>query len=64
VIEVYVALITGTVTIVASIIGFLKFYTDRIIREFKPNGGSSMRDQMNHLEKRVDSIYEILAKGK
>jgi hypothetical protein len=28
----------------------------------KPNSGSSMKDQVTRLEKRVDDIYTILAK--
>ena len=31
------------------------------LQELKPNGGSSMKDQVNRLEHRVDEIYKILA---
>lgn len=34
------------------------------LRELKPNGGGSLKDQVNRLEQRVDDIYKIIAKGK
>jgi hypothetical protein len=50
--------------------GFVKFIKEEInevAKEFKPNGGSSLKDQVNRLEKqhyslnqKVDEIYDIL----
>lgn len=31
------------------------------LKELKPNGGSSIKDQVNRLEKRVDDIYKMIA---
>lgn len=31
------------------------------LSELKPNGGSSMKDSVDRLEKRIDEIYKILA---
>jgi hypothetical protein len=28
--------------------------------EFRPNGGNSLRDQVNRLEEKVDKLYQIL----
>ena len=33
------------------------------LKELKPNGGGSIKDQVNRLEQRVDDIYKIIAKG-
>ena len=33
---------------------------ESIMKEFKPNGGSSMKDQINRLDKRIDDIYKAL----
>lgn len=41
---------------------FLTF--SEYLRELKPNGGGSLKDQVNRLEQRVDDIYKIIAKGK
>ena len=46
--------------IFTGLIGFLKYIFDKIIKEFKPNGGTSLKDQVNKLENRVDAIYDIL----
>ena len=31
------------------------------LSELKPNSGSSMKDTVNRLEKRIDEIYKLLA---
>lgn len=40
--------------------GMMK-YLIKTLSELKPNGGNSIKDQINRLEKRVDDIYTILA---
>jgi hypothetical protein len=62
--EVLVAIIGGFVAIVTTIISgmfSLKKRVETLISEFKPNGGSSMKDHINRLEQRIDAIYKILA---
>jgi hypothetical protein len=57
--------------VVAAMIRWLvKHYLDEMKAEFKPNGGSSLKDQVNRLEKshidldkKVDRITEILITG-
>jgi hypothetical protein len=41
-------------------IGFMKYVFDKILAELKPNGGTSLKDQVNRLEQRVDDIYNVL----
>ena len=36
-------------------------YMIKTLAELKPNGGSSMKDQINRLEQRMDDVYFILA---
>jgi hypothetical protein len=43
--------------------GMIK-YMIKALSELKPNGGSSIKDQVNRLEKRVDDIYHLLAERK
>ena len=58
--------------VVAGMIRWLvKHYLDEMKAELKPNGGSSLKDQVNRLEKRhdeldnkVDRIMEILITGR
>lgn len=46
--------------IFSGFIGFMKYVFDKIIKEMKPNGGKSLKDQVTRLEQRVDDIYNIL----
>jgi hypothetical protein len=32
------------------------------LQELKPNGGSSMKDQLNRLEARVDDLFVLISK--
>lgn len=70
--EVIAAIIGGIAAILAALITGLMAIArqfNKIISEFKPNGGGSLKDQINMLEKshqkleeRVDTIFEILIK--
>ncbi len=47
-------------SIAAIIIGVLFWLIDsrlnKVMAEFEPNGGSSVRDQLNRIEKKVDAV--------
>jgi hypothetical protein len=62
--EVISAIAAGVVAILGSFFGFTKYVLDKFLKELKPNGGTSLKDQVNRLEQRVDEIYNILAKRK
>ena len=38
----------------------LKWLVRGWLNELRPNGGSSIKDQVNRLETRVDKIYDLL----
>jgi hypothetical protein len=48
-------------TIVASFAGSVRWLVKHYLTELKPNSGTSMRDSLDRLEKRVDSLFELLA---
>lgn len=60
--------VSSVITVTAAGVRWLtKHYFDEIKKEFKPNGGSSLKDQVNRLEashnsleQKVDMIYEML----
>ena len=56
------ALVTGIVTALAGITALIHFLVKHYLAELKPNGGSSIKDQVNRLEARVDTIIELLSK--
>jgi hypothetical protein len=56
------ALVTGIVTALAGVTALVHFLVKHYLSELKPNGGSSIKDQVNRLEARVDTIIELLGK--
>ena len=48
-------------TIVASFAGSVRWLVKHYLTELKPNSGSSLRDSVDRLERRVDSLYELVA---
>jgi hypothetical protein len=58
----YSAIAVGIVTVLGGTAAFLQFLVKHYLAELKPNGGSSIKDQVNRLEARVDTIIDLLGK--
>ncbi len=58
----YAALAVAIVTILGGVASYVQFMIKHYLKELKPNGGSSLRDSVNRLEARVDTIIEILGR--
>jgi hypothetical protein len=56
------ALAVAVTTVIGSFIGSVRWLVKHYLNELKTNGGSSMRDQVNRLEARVDTIILLLEK--
>lgn len=56
----WIAIITVAFTALAGMAGLVQFLVKHYLAELRPNGGSSLKDQVNDLQKRVDDIYRIL----
>jgi len=41
----------------AAVYSAMRFMIKSIMRELTPNGGSSLKDQVNRIESRVDALY-------
>ena len=56
----------GLIVTILALIGGLEMRVRSLVKtylsELKPNSGSSMKDQINRLEARVDTILQILNK--
>jgi hypothetical protein len=50
----------GLVAILGGIFIGIKFIIKGFLYELRPNGGQSLKDQVNRLESRVDEIYSLL----
>jgi hypothetical protein len=56
----WAAVAAVALTVIGSFIGSVKWLVKHYLAELKTNGGSSMRDQINALEARVETIIRIL----
>ena len=57
----WAALAVAISTLVGSFALMVRWLVKHYLEELKPNGGSSVKDQVNRLEARVDQIYLLLS---
>jgi len=56
----YAALTVSLITIGGAFIAMTRWLVKHYLAELKPNGGSSVKDQVNRLEKLLDEVYSLL----
>lgn len=56
----WAALIVAVMTILGGFATSVRWLVKHYLSELRPNGGSSVKDQVNRLESRVDQIYLLL----
>jgi len=56
----WAALVVAVMTILGGFSAAVRWLVKHYLAELKPNGGGSVKDQVNRLESRVDQIYLIL----
>ena len=56
----WAALSVSLVTIVGAFVASIRWLVKHYLSELKTNGGSSLRDQVDKLEVRVDTIIAML----
>ena len=56
----WASLIVAMIAIVTGFAGAVRWLVKHYLAELKPNGGGSVKDQVNRLESRVDQIYLLL----
>jgi len=57
----WAAIAIATVTVMTAASALLGWVIKHYLYELKPNGGSSLKDSINRLEKRVDDLYTLIA---
>ena len=60
----WLGLILTALSIVALVAGGVKWLVKHYLSELRPNGGSSVKDQVNRLEVKVDKLYDILIENR
>jgi hypothetical protein len=63
-IEQWAGFIVSAITIAVAFAGGVKWLVKHYLSELKTNGGSSLKDQVNRLESRVDEIFFLLLESK
>jgi len=56
----WAALAVAVSTLIGSFAIMVRWLVKHYLEELKPNGGSSVKDQVNRLEARVDQIYLLI----
>ena len=56
----WAAVVTCCIGVVAAVYSGVKVMVRSVMDEFKPNGGSSLKDQVNRIEARLDVLYNKL----
>jgi hypothetical protein len=56
----WASLIVAVIAIVTAFAGTIRWMVKHYLYELRPNGGGSVKDQVNRLEERVDQIYLLL----
>jgi hypothetical protein len=54
--------IVAVISIFVSFLALIRWVVKHYLYELRPNGGSSLKDQVNRLESKVDTLYKILIK--
>ena len=53
----------GVISVLSGVLIGLRFLVRGWLNELRPNGGSSMKDQLTRLEKRVDDLFILISKS-
>jgi hypothetical protein len=56
----WVGIAVGVCAVSTSLLLGVRFLIKSYLNELKPNGGSSMKDQINRLESRVDELFSLM----
>jgi len=57
----YLTVAVAVIAIFTAFAGGIRWMVKHYLNELKPNGGSSMKDSMARMEKRIDDLYVLIA---
>jgi hypothetical protein len=60
----WASLIVAIIAIVTGFAGAIRWMVKHYLYELRPNGGGSLKDQVNRLERRVDEVIDMLLERK
>ena len=56
----WAGLIVSVIAVISAFAGSVRWLVKHYLYELKPNGGSSVKDSVNRLERQIEEIYRIL----
>jgi hypothetical protein len=59
-VEDWARLILTTLSILAIVGGGIRWLVKHYLNELRPNGGSSLKDSVDRLEKKTDKLFDLL----
>lgn len=60
----WASLIVAIIAIITAFAGTIRWMVKHYLYELRPNGGGSLKDQVNRLERRVDEVIDMLIEGR
>lgn len=57
----YATVAVAVCTIIGGFAAAIRWLVKHYLNELKPNGGSSLKDSVQRLEKRIDDLYRLVA---
>jgi hypothetical protein len=60
----WASLIVAIIAIITAFAGAVRWLVKHFLYELRPNGGGSLKDQVNRLERRVDEIIDMLIENR
>ncbi len=56
----WASLIVAIIALVTAFAGAVRWLVKHYLYELRPNGGGSLKDQVNRLERRLDEVIDML----
>jgi hypothetical protein len=60
----WASLIVAGIAIVTAFAATIRWMVKHYLYELRPNGGSSLKDQINRVERRLDEVIDMLIDGR
>jgi hypothetical protein len=56
----WAGLAVSIISVIAGFTAAIRWLVKHYLQELKPNGGSSIKDKVNHLEEKVDLLTDLV----
>ena len=60
----WASVVLAILALITAFAGTIRWMVKHYLHELRPNGGDSLKDQVNRLERRVDEVIDMLLERK